>query len=205
MRTFALIPAAGQSRRMGRPKLLLPLGERTVIEHVLAALRGGGVTEMLVIVGPDGAALGAVAAESGARVLQLTEQTPDMRATCQHGLDWLEAQCRPAPADGWLLVPADHPTVRSELVRSLVRVAAEEEAAAVVVPVHQGRRGHPVWLRWSGVADLRQLAAGQGLNQYVRQQAGRTRELEWADPEVLCDLDTPADYESLRERWSARR
>ena len=36
---FALIPAAGKSTRMGRPKLALPLGEKTVLEHVIAALR----------------------------------------------------------------------------------------------------------------------------------------------------------------------
>ncbi len=40
---FALIPAAGKSARMGRPKLTLPLGGRTVLEHVVTALRRGGV------------------------------------------------------------------------------------------------------------------------------------------------------------------
>ena len=55
--TFAIIPAAGHSTRMGRPKLSLPLGERTVLEHVIAALRQGGVDHVLVVVAPHVAEL----------------------------------------------------------------------------------------------------------------------------------------------------
>jgi molybdenum cofactor cytidylyltransferase len=197
MRTFALIPAAGLSQRMGRPKLLLPLGGRTVLEHVLAALDAGGVAEKLVVVGPDGAALAEVAARAGSGVLRLDEQTPDMRATCLHGLDALEERYRPGPEDGWLLVPADHPTLDAALVRTLVTAAEAEPAMAVVVPAYQGRRGHPVWIRWRHLADIRRLPPDQGLNHFIRSQAGLTRELDWPDAEVLRDLDTPGDYEQL--------
>src|SRR4051812_46993340 len=79
MRTFALIPAAGLSQRMGRPKLLLPLGGRPVLEHVVSALRAGGAAEVLVVVGPEGGALREPAERAGGRVLALDEQTPDMR------------------------------------------------------------------------------------------------------------------------------
>ncbi len=202
MRTFALIPAAGQSRRMGEPKLLLPLGDKTVLEHVLAALREAGVAQLLVVVGPEGERLEAVAATAGARVLRLREQTEDMRATCVQGLAWLEANCGPGPDDGWLLVPADHPTLSGELVRAVLGAAA---GAEVVVPVFQGKRGHPVWLRWRQVAAIRQLAAGQGLNQVIRQLAGQTQEVEWRDAEVLRDLDTPEDYRQLLAERGAKR
>ena len=49
---FAVLPAAGKSTRMGRPKLALPLGERTILEQVVAALRQAEVEHILVIVGP---------------------------------------------------------------------------------------------------------------------------------------------------------
>src|SRR5216683_676442 len=110
MRTFGLIPAAGKSRRMGRPKLLLTLGDKTVLEYVLSAMRTVGVDEVVVVVAPDGAALAKVAMAAGARVVQLAEDTPDMRATCLYGLAWIEAHFHPADDDGWLLLPADHPT-----------------------------------------------------------------------------------------------
>ena len=56
-RSFAVVPAAGRSERMGAPKLLLPLGDSTVIEHVLAAWTASPVTRTVVVVRADDAEL----------------------------------------------------------------------------------------------------------------------------------------------------
>ena len=48
---YALIPAAGKSRRMGRPKVSLPLGGRVVLEHVIVALKQAGIEDILVVLG----------------------------------------------------------------------------------------------------------------------------------------------------------
>src|SRR5438477_2553793 len=88
MRTFALLPAAGTSSRMGRPKLALPLGERTVLERVLDSLHSAEVIDILVVLGPQVANLGPLAEKCGAKTLLLEQQTPDMRATIQCGLEW---------------------------------------------------------------------------------------------------------------------
>src|SRR6516164_184174 len=101
-RTFAVIPAAGHSRRMGRPKLALPLGERTVLEHVVTALRQAGVELVLVVIGPHVPELAPLAERAGARVLALPEATPEMRATVEAGLYWLEEQVHPVPDERWL-------------------------------------------------------------------------------------------------------
>lgn len=202
MRTFALIPAAGLSRRMGRPKLLLPLGSRTVVEHVIAALRSGGVADILVVTGPEGGDVADIAERNGASVVRLGEQTPDMATTCRRGLARLEELQRPQPDDGFLLVPADHPTLEPEVVRAVLAAAAA--GASLVVPVHGGRRGHPAWICWRHVDAIRALLPGQGLNQFIRQHASQTVELPWAGSEVLSDLDTPEDYERLLREYSDR-
>jgi molybdenum cofactor cytidylyltransferase len=197
MRTFGLIPAAGKSRRMGRPKLALRVGARTVLEHALDAVRAAGVEEVLVVLGPHGEALRQPAERAGAHVLLLAEETADMRATCLRGLDWLEARFRPRPDDGWLLLPADHPTVRPDVVRALLDMVPKHPAGSIFVPAHAGRRGHPVWLRWSHVAAILGLVEGEGLNAYVRRRVDETVELAWPSDDVLRDLDTPEDYEQL--------
>jgi molybdenum cofactor cytidylyltransferase len=201
MRTFALIPAAGKSARMGRPKLLLPLGERTVLERVVAAVRAGGVADVLVVIGPHADALQEAAERAGARVLRLDEDTADMRQTCIHGLEWLGEQIQPAPGEGWLLMPADHPTTRPEIVGALVQAAAENPDRAIIVPTCAGRRGHPVWLRWELVDAMRGLPDGLGLNTLIRSRSAETLELEWPDAEILRDLDTPEDYRRLLANW----
>jgi molybdenum cofactor cytidylyltransferase len=200
--TFAVIPAAGKSLRMGRPKLALPLGDRTVLERVVASLREAGVEHVLVVIGPHVPELAPLAARAGAHVLQLAEETPDMRATVEAGLRWLEERFRPRPDDRWLLVPADHPTLDPSLVRVLLAERVRAPDKSIVVPVHDGRRGHPTLIDWKHVGGMRSLPAGQGLNVYLRQHAAETREVPVDSADVLCDLDTPEDYERLRQGFA---
>jgi molybdenum cofactor cytidylyltransferase len=202
---FAVVPAAGKSVRMGRPKLALPLGDRTILERVVASLRQAGVDQIIVVVGPHATQLAPLAESAGAHVLQLTEETREMRATVEQGLRWLEEHFRPHPEDGWLLVPADHPTLDPSLVRLLVAERAAHPGKSIVVPTHGGRRGHPTLVDWKHVAAIRAQLRGAGLNVYFRQQTGETLEVPVASPDTLCDLDTPEDYERLRRAWEAGR
>jgi molybdenum cofactor cytidylyltransferase len=200
---FAVVPAGGKSTRMGRPKLALPLGDRSVLEHGVVALRQGGVEHVLVVVGPHVPELVPLAERVKAHVLLLPEETPDMRATVQRGLDWLEDHFQPQPNDLWLLVPADHPTLSPTIVRTLVLARQQHNNHSVVVPTFQGRRGHPVVIDWKHVAGMRSLPEGVGLNVYLRQQTRETLEWPVESPTVLCDLDTPEDYERLREEFDS--
>jgi len=196
---FAVVPACGHSTRMGRPKLALPLGGRTVIEHVVAALRGGGVGTVLVVVGPHVPELVPLARSAGAEVLALPEPTADMRSTVEHGLRWVEDRFAPRPDDAWLLAPADHPVLSPAVVRQLLG-AAGSSACSIAVPVCDGRRGHPTLIRWRHVAGIRGLPAEAGINVYLRERRAETLEVPVSDPGILADLDTPEDYDRLRER-----
>lgn len=201
MTTFAVVPAGGRSRRMGRPKLALPLGERIVLEWVIAALREGGVDVVLVVVGPHVPQLVPLAEQAGAHVLLLERETPDMRATVEAGLCWLEERFHPADSDQWLLVPADHPTLDASIVRNLLAAPA---AASIVIPTFDGKRGHPTRIDWRHVAGIRGLPLESGLNVYLRQHAGETLESPMNSSAVLQDLDTPEDYRQLVERYCMR-
>jgi CTP:molybdopterin cytidylyltransferase MocA len=182
---------------MGRPKLSLPLAGRTVLDSVLAALRAAGVGHTLVVVGPHVAHLAPLAEAAGASALLLDAETPDMRATVEHGLRWLEEHFHPGPADAWLLVPGDHPTLDPGIVRRLEEARRLHPGHSIFVPTHAGRRGHPTLFAWENAAAIRSWPAGEGLNAFVRGHADRTLEVPVSDPEVLSDLDTPADYERL--------
>src|SRR5207253_1266689 len=96
--------------------------------------------------------------------------------------------------DGWLLIPADHPTLGPDVIRGLLSAASEVTDKSIFVPTHAGRRGHPTWLRWSHGAAVRALPADQGLNAYIRSSAAEILEMPWPTDEVLLDLDTPEDY-----------
>src|SRR5262245_41175546 len=119
---------------MGAPKLALQVAGRSVLEHVVAALRAAGVAPVLVVLAPHVAFLGELAARAGAEVLQLPEPTPDMRATVEAGLGWLELRFHPTERDGWLLVPADHPALNAGVVRRLIEVRELRPERSIFVP-----------------------------------------------------------------------
>jgi molybdenum cofactor cytidylyltransferase len=199
-RTFALIPAAGKGQRMGRPKLLLPLGGRTIVERVVDAFRTAAIDTVLVVVGPAMEELAARAEDAGAAVLELAEQTAEMRDTIERGLDWLEEQRRPSEDDAWLLSPADQPALRPAIIASLLQARTAHPEHSIFLPVYQGRRGHPVLINWGHVAGIRRLPAGQGINAYLHGQAEQTFLLPAESADVLADLDTPEDYERWRQQ-----
>jgi molybdenum cofactor cytidylyltransferase len=204
MATFALIPAAGKSTRMGCSKLALPVGARTVLEWTVAALREAAVADILVVVSPQATELAALAQKAGARVLLLPEETPDMQATVMRGLAWLEDHFHPEAADSWLLLPADHPGLNPDVIRELLRARTVRTECSIFVPTYAGRRGHPTLIGWQHTAELRGWPAGQGLNRFLREKTALTCERPVAFADILFDLDTPEDYERLLELVSAK-
>jgi molybdenum cofactor cytidylyltransferase len=194
---FALIPAAGKSSRMGRPKLLLPVAGVTVLELVIQALKQAGIEHILVVAGPHVPELAEVAGAAGAHRLLLSHETADMRATVEQGLAWLEDRFHPVPEDDWLLVPGDHPTLDSRVVETLLQARRSSLWALILVPTVGGRRGHPTLIGWNHVAGIRAMSAGLGINHYLREQQDATIEVPVNSEDILLDLDTPEDYERL--------
>jgi molybdenum cofactor cytidylyltransferase len=197
---FALVPAAGKSLRMGRPKLLLPLGQTSVLEHVLEALVQAGIERTLVVVGPACPELVPVAERAGAYAHLLAEPTSDMRETIECGLRWLDEHFQPGPEDQLLLLPADHPTTVPQVIVQLQQAAADHPGHSIFIPSFKGKRGHPVLLKWKHVPAIRGLLSGLGINAFLRQQNTETLEIAVENEEILRDLDTPDEYRRLQHR-----
>jgi molybdenum cofactor cytidylyltransferase len=200
MRIVALVPAAGESRRMGRPKLVLRLGRDSIIQRVVAALLGGGADAVLVMA-PPVATPGAVqlanhARVEGAEVVHLEAPTPDMRATVERGLDALLVYGL-APADGVLLTPGDVPGLTPRLVLRVLR-HFQADPTRIVVPAYRGKRGHPVALPWTDSQAIFDLPAGEGVRVLLEQPGRKVVTIEADDEGAITDIDTPEDY----RRWA---
>jgi molybdenum cofactor cytidylyltransferase len=194
---FAVVPAAGHSQRMGRPKLALPLAGRSVLEHVVTALRAGGCDSVVVVVGPHVPELVPLAEAASGLVVSLPQPTIDMRSTVQKGLDWLGERFHPSPDDPWLLSPGDHPTLDADVVRQL-HAAYTYGRKSIVVPTFDGKRGHPTLFAWRHVESIRAFPSDQGLNAYLKSQPNETLEVAVAARVILDDLDTQEDYKRLQ-------
>ncbi len=191
----AVIPAAGRGERMGRPKLALPVAGRPMIERVITALRDGGASPVVVVTGPHDPTLATLARAAGAEVCELTFATLDMRATVEHGLRWLEERFRPQPDDAFLLTPGDLPFLDAATVRRLCETWNRRPSASILAPTFDGRRGHPALIAWRHVAGIRELAAGQGIDSYLRERFGETQDVVAASAAGFRDVDIAGGLE----------
>lgn len=199
----AVLPAAGLSRRMGQPKLLLPLGGRPVISRVIETLKLAGITRAVVTVRSGDQPLIDAVKSSGGIVIAPTPPPSDMRRSVEAGLIHLLEQVDDSAWRGWILIPADHPTLRAEVIRELVS-AWQSAPDRIIVPVHQGRRGHPTILPRRLANEVFSLPDRVGINQLIRDSGQSIHEVPTSYPEVLEDLDTPSDWDRISARWRER-
>ncbi len=197
---FAVVPAAGRSRRMGRPKLLLPMGSKTVIARLLEVLIRSNVTETFVVVRRDDDDLKREAELAGATVLQPTTDPPDMRDSVEFALQHIGHKYVPAPTDGWLLIPADHPILDASALDALL-ARWKQDDCEILAPTFQQKRGHPTFLRWKFAEAVSRIPPDRGLNWLVHCNVANVVELEVETPSVTTDLDSPDDYQRLLEHW----
>lgn len=208
---IAVVPAAGRSRRMGRPKLLLPFGEGTVLGATLAALAAGGARRIAVVARPGDRRLAAWLRDEAvgelARRLESPPETdllpavnPDpSRGMLSSILAGVEALDGPEVGKEWagilLVCPADLPALAPATVAAVLERAGG--GAVLAVPVHAGRRGHPLAIGPGLVPELPTLDLSIGLRQLLDRHPGEVVEVPVDDPGCVRDLDTPADYREL--------
>ena len=182
---------------MGRPKLLLPWGDSTVIEQQLAAWRASRVSCVVVVVHPLDDELALRCRASGVNVVVPAEAPPQMKDSVACGLAHVERMEAPASGDAWLLAPADVPRLATHVVDRLLDEHASGDAAEILVPVDGGKRGHPVLFPWPLAAEVAHLAEDEGVSALL--DRNRVREIDCGPHAAPDDLDTPDDYRRLRD------
>ncbi|MGB2609262.1 MAG: NTP transferase domain-containing protein [Isosphaeraceae bacterium] len=196
----AIVPAAGKSRRMGRPKPLLPFDGQPLIGRVVSALRLGGASPVLVVTPPAQAAEGPPIAEAarqaGAAVITPAHWPAEMRESAEIAIEQLG---RDGPPSGFILAPGDSPGITPEIVGRLLERSAQAPGS-IVIPRAAGRRTHPIVLPWDLARQIPTLPRHQGINALMTAHPERVIEIEVPHPELADELNTPEDL----ERWQRR-
>ena len=195
----ALVAAAGFSRRMGRFKPLLPWGRSSVIRSATEALSRGGASPVLVVVGHRGAEIAECLAGATAGVVSNPDYARnEMLRSFQVGVEALIGEH--GPAQGTLLALGDQPHISAGVVRRIIGCAAVN-GDSIVVPSHNRRRGHPVFLPRRLFPALLTMTEGQSLRELLKHHADEIEYLEVEDDSVRRDMDVPAEYEALRAEF----
>ncbi len=183
MRVVAILLAAGSSRRFGSEKLLADCRGRPLIEHALDALLDArGVDSVVLVVRP-----GFVSPARERCTVVINEQHAEgLGASLRAGV------AAAPPADALLVALADMPDVSPALIEALIAGLAAS-ARSIVVPVHRGRRGHPVAFRAALRGELLALKGDVGARTILAAHPEQVEEMATDDPAVVRDVDEPAD------------
>jgi len=193
----AVILAAGRASRMGEEKLLLPLGDRPVLRHVVESVDRAGMRETVVVVNPcNRVAITALVSDRPRRVVCNERFQDGIASSIAAGTGAVSED-----SEALVLVQGDQPLVTSEMLLALVSVWRQERVPFVAAS-YDGLTTTPVLFARALYPELRDLQGDVGARAVLRRHAGRTIAFPgW----MGSDLDTPADYDALQKEWSARR
>jgi molybdenum cofactor cytidylyltransferase len=196
MRLAAVVLAAGMSSRMGSNKLLLRVGDRMVIEHIILSLRP---LETMVVTGHRPEEIREIAESLGAETVHNPDYEEGMTTSFQAGLRALDPE-----VDAVFMVLSDTFGFSTELLEWMADKMEVDPETLIVSPVYQWKRGHPVLFRRPLFEEFLGLEAGETMKDVVNRHNDQHR---YVESDIWCriDLNTPEDYERVKDLWSSRQ
>lgn len=189
----AIILAAGESKRMGQPKMLLSWGKTTVLGHVISTFRQAGIEDVLVVTGGARDQVEEIIRSYGVRSIFNSEYAGgEMLISIQRGLG---AQSQQTQAT--LIALGDQPQIQEGTVR-LICERFKSTGSKLVVPSFQMRRGHPWLVERSLWNPLLELGPQRSPRDFLFQQAHEIEYVPVETPSILSDIDTMEDYQRSR-------
>ncbi len=187
----AILLAAGSSRRMGRPKQLLPVRGRPAVRLCAETILAAGIVDLVVVLGANATETEAALEGLPLRIVRNPDPGSDMAGSVRTGLNAIAAESRFI-----LICLADHPLVRADTIR---RMLAESVRLPVkiVIPRYLGRRGHPALFPRSIVSEVYK---GKNLRDITSGHPAHVHHVDVDDEGVVLDMDTEQEYEDLRRR-----
>ena len=196
-RVSAVLTAAGESTRMGRPKPLLPWRGVTLVEYQVASLVAAGASEVIVVLGHRHEDVAPFVKGSGVRYVVNHSYRDGRSTSIRAGI----AETSP-DAGAIVLLGVDQPRP-PEIVAQTV-AAHLERGSLITSPRRNGRGGHPIVFSSALRGELNAITEEQeGIRQVFRAHRGEVNELEIDDPVIHLDLNTLEDYDRARALYGA--
>lgn len=181
----AILLAAGQSKRMGRLKQLMPLGNSTILEQSLANLLGSQITDVVVVLGYRAEELTKRLSGQPVKIVVNPVYRQGMGSSIAAGLKFVDSQ---APAV--MLTLGDQPYVDSPTINRLIE-AFQNNNRGIIIPTYKGKRGHPLIFAKKYQPQLARLKSDIGGREIIRENPGDILEVPVDCEGVVIDIDTP--------------
>ena len=180
---------------MGHPKALLTYRGEPFLASILKACYAVGLNRRVVVLGHHEDKVLSSIDLSDVTTVRSEDLTAGPIGSIRTGIRLLTNH----PTDGVLVWPVDRPHVTTATVAALID-GFRSEGQPIVLPVHAGRRGHPVLFGRAVFDELLAVPPGEGARSVVRADPGRVFTVPVNDPAVLEDFNTPEEYRDLLRR-----
>jgi molybdenum cofactor cytidylyltransferase len=184
----AIVLAAGESKRMKVPKMLLPYRDKTIIEKVIEKVISSGIEKVIVVLG------------SGKDdILKVTESMPvtncyndnykqGMLSSVKCGFRKLDEKCKAA-----LIFLGDQPGIDPDVIKTLIE-AYSKSGKGIVIPVFNKKRGHPLIIDSKYRDEIAGIDESGTLRDMVHKFKDDVQEVKVKTLTILKDIDTQEDY-----------
>ncbi len=197
LRVAAIVLAAGSSQRMGgRNKLLLPVGDQPLVRHVVATILQSRADPVLVVLGHEAEAVGAVLGGLPVRLVYNERYAAGMTTSIQAGV-----AAAPQDVAGYMICLSDLPLLEVAEYNRLLEVFQEglrRDPACIVVPEFEGQQGNPVLFSAHYRASILAETGLEGCRELVRRHLEHVLRVAMPTDHILRDVDTPEAFMALQ-------
>ncbi|MBA7690123.1 Nicotine blue oxidoreductase [subsurface metagenome] len=186
----AILLAAGESKRMGKPKLLLPLGDSTILERAVDNLLNSNLGEVIVVVGYRAREMIKLITNRPVKITINPLYRQGMSTSILKGLSMITNRTQTI-----MLTLADQPFVDSETINRLLEEFLSHNKG-IVIPTYQGKRGHPIIFSAKYKEELLRLKGDVGGKDVIKEHFDDILEVAVNSQSITIDIDTTRDYYS---------
>ena len=185
---WAVILAAGESKRMGSPKMLLPFNGSTMLECVIANVKKSDVHKIIVVLGAIKEALIQLADKLHIEFCYNENYKEGMLSSVQCGFKNLPPSCKAS-----LVFQGDQPLITSDTINAVINAYISSEKG-IVIPVYKEKRGHPILIDMKYRNDIDNLSPDNGLRTLSYMFPADVLEVDTNESGILRDFDTYEQY-----------
>jgi len=188
----AILLGAGESKRMGRNKLSLPWGKKTIFEHCLRTLLRSDVREVIVVLSRRIGWVGDQWRDVKVKVVNNPYYKMGMSTSIRRGLQAIDPSSR-----GILIALGDQPLIKTRTINALIH-AFIQGRGTIVVPSFRGKQGHPVIFHRRYLKELLKLKEDVGGRSIIEKHREEVCLVRVKSEGVMKDIDTWKDYYKVR-------
>lgn len=192
----AILLAAGESTRMGRPKQLLGWEGKTLLQHCLESLIASAADEIILVLGHEADRIRQGLPRFPIKIVINPDYRQGMASSLRQGVRAMDPR-----SEAFLVFLADQPCIGPSIIDALIRAFQQASPArGIVRPAYRGRPGHPVLIGAQYRQEALELQGDVGARRILLDHPGDILEIDVDAEAILRDIDTPEQYRNHTEQ-----